>query len=118
MDNCKAFLMGYLTRNNSIMVFDWDKAAELIREYNPSYAAAGLQGDWGCTGGCIWDEGNPVFNDYTFLASTWATPELKMDNQYIPCYRMENEVPGWGAETKWPKSALEIVSKRKEATPV
>ena len=76
--------MGYLNRNNPTMVFDWDKAAELIREYNPSYAAAGLQGDWEYTGGCIWDEAKPVFDNYTFLASTWATPELMMDNQFIP----------------------------------
>ena len=113
METSLAFAMGYLNRNNPTMVFDWDKAAELIREYNSSYAAAGLQGDWEYTGGCIWNEGKPVFDDYTFLASTWATPELMMDNQLIPCYRMENEVPGWDAETKWPKSALEIVNKRK-----
>ena len=46
METSLAFAMGYLNRNNPTMVFDWDKAAELIREYNPSYAAAGLQGDW------------------------------------------------------------------------
>ena len=26
------------------------------------------------------------------------------------CFRMEHEVPGWSSDTKWPQSALDILS--------
>ena len=48
--------------------------------------------------------------DYTYLASTWAVPELDMDGDIVECFRMEHEVPGWDSKTKWPKSALNILS--------
>ena len=49
-------------------------------------------------------------NDYTYLSSTWAVPELDMDGEIVDCYRMEHEVPGWNSNTKWPQSALDILS--------
>lgn len=110
-----AFALGSATRDNPLMVFDWDKAAELLRGRNPSYAEAGLKGDWEYTGDYIWENGKPVTNRYTYLASTWAMPLLIMDNgEPIPCYRMESEVPGWDAKTKWPESALKILNAPKE----
>ena len=45
-----AFALGSATRDSPLMVFDWDKAAELLRGRNPSYAEAGLKGDWEYTG--------------------------------------------------------------------
>ena len=56
------------------------------------------------------EDGKPVMDDYTFLASTWAVPELDIDGDIVECFRMEHEVPGWGSDTKWPKSALDILS--------
>lgn len=52
-------------------------------------------------------------DDYTYLSSTWAVPELKIGDVLVPCYRMKSEVPGWGSDTKWPKSALDILSGKK-----
>ena len=49
-------------------------------------------------------------DDYTYLASTWAVPELDMDGDIVECFRMGHEVPGWNSKTKWPKSALDILS--------
>ena len=93
------------------MVFDWDKAAEIIRDTQPDWADAGLIEDLGNTRGRIWSNGKPKLNDYTYLASTWAVPTLFMpDREGIPCYRMEHEVPRWDAHTKWPKSAIRIVT--------
>lgn len=87
------------------MVFDWDKAAEIICDAQPDWADAGLI----C--GRIWSNGKPKLNDYTYLASRWAVPTLFMpDREGIPCYRMEHEVPRWDAHTKWPKSAIRIVT--------
>ncbi len=74
MDTISAFAMGMANRSKESMVFDWDKAAKLIKERQPNSAEAGLSGDWGCTGGEIYRDGEPILNSYTFLASTWATP--------------------------------------------
>ena len=110
MNTFAAFAMGEANRWKELMVFDWDKAARLIRERKPECASAGLRGDWEYTGGTIYEDGEPVMDDYTYLASTWAVPELDIDGEIIDCYRMEHETPGWDSETKWPKSALDILS--------
>lgn len=96
------------------MVFDWNKAARLIAERKPTIASAGLSGDWEYTGGDIWKDGAPISVDdtYVYLASTWASPELDLDDEIIDCFIMEDEVPdAWGkdyAHIYWPESALEI----------
>lgn len=110
MNTWMAFAMGEANRGKEEMVFDWDKAAMLIRERKPKYASAGLRSDWEYTGGTIYKDGKPVMDDYTFLASTWAVPELNMDGYIVECYRMKHEVPRWNPTTKWPKSALDILS--------
>lgn len=33
-----------------------------------------------------------------------------VDGDIVECFRMEHEVPRWNAKTKWPKSALDILS--------
>ncbi len=110
MDSISAFVMGEANRGRGLMVFDWNKAAQIIKERKAKSASAGLRNDWEWTGGRIYEEGAPVQDDYTYLASTWAVPELEVDGDLIPCYKMQSEVPGWDAGTKWPKSALEIVN--------
>lgn len=115
MNTLAAFVMGEANRGKERMVFDWDKAAELIKERKPEHASAGLRSDWECTGGTIYENGKPVMDDYTYLASTWAVPELDLDGDVVECYRMEHEAPEWGSGTKWPKSALEILSRNTRA---
>ena len=109
MNTLSAFAMGAANRGKELMVFDWDKAARIIKERSPEYVEAGLCGDWEWTGGCIYEDGHPVTTYSTYLASTWAVPELDIDGEVISCYRMQSEVPGWGAKTKWPESALAIL---------
>jgi len=128
MDTLSAFARGQATRERPLsvvtvtfvkdwydprMVFDWELAARLIKEQKPMVARAGLRGDWGWTGGNIWENGAPVPKDqtYTYLASTWAVPELDLDGEIIQCYRMMSEVPSWDSGTYWPEEALEIVSR-------
>lgn len=91
------------------MVFDWDKAARLIKERNARSASAGLRNDWEWTGGTIFVDGKPDKESYTYLASTWATPELLIDGETIDCWRYANETPDWNHETKWPESALALL---------
>lgn len=107
MNTEAAFAMGMATAGREPMVFDWDTAARLIKERQPYVACAGLRGDWEYTGGAIYRDGKTV-NEYTYLASTWAIPELTIDGEVIPCYVMKHETK-WDAKTKWPKSALKIL---------
>jgi hypothetical protein len=105
-----AILNGIANRERERMVFDWDEAARLIKESKCKTARAGLCSDWEWTGGLIYQDGKPFYEDYTYLASTWAEPEIKLGNRKKqPCFKLELLTPGWGSETKWPKSALEIL---------
>lgn len=92
-------------QNTPMKIFDWDKAAKLIRDRRPSIAEAGLAGDWDYTGGVIYN-GRPVHDQYTYLGSMWAIPTLIMDDDEIPCWSTECE---WDQNTKWPDSALNIL---------
>ena len=114
MNNREAFMMGLANHGKEMMVFDWDKAARLIKERKPECASAGLRNDWEWTGGTIYEDGQPVMDDYTYLSSTWAVPELNMDGEIVECFRMEHEVPEWNSDTKWPKSALDILNANKD----
>ncbi len=107
MDSFQAMMNGAANRGKEKMVFDWEKAARLIKERNPKWAGAGLRDDWEWTGGTIYQDGKPVY-EYTYLASTWAVPELDMDGEIIPCFRMKSETE-WNYDTKWPQTALDIL---------
>lgn len=116
MDSFKAFAMGEANRGKELMVFDWDKAARIIKERGATTASAGLRFDWDWTGGLILCDGKPYNDGSTYLASTWAVPELDIDGDVMPCYRMQSEVPNWGADTKWPESALAILNVPEEGS--
>lgn len=109
MNTIDCFAMGMATLGEEMRVFDWDKAARIIKERNPDIAEAGLEEDWCWTGGKIWENGAEVYNGYVYLASTWATPVLEIDGETIPCWKMESETPGWDADTLWPESAIMIL---------
>lgn len=108
MDTMSAFIMGEMNRGKELMVFDWDKAARIIKERKATSASAGLRGDWEWTGGTILKDGKPDFDSYTYLASTWATPELEIDGEIIECYIMKRKTE-WDSDTKWPQSSLDIL---------
>ena len=112
MDTIMAYANGQANRGKHLMVFDWDMAARLIKERNAQDASAGLSGDWDWTGGCILADGKPVPRDdtYTYLASTWATPELELDDEIIDCWRYQKDTDKWDAHTYWPESARKILS--------
>lgn len=115
MDTLSAFEIGKANRDKPLMVFDWNKAAQIIKDRKPAAASAGLQSDWEWTGGEIYSDGKPTPREdtYVYLASTWATPELDIDGEIIDCFVMESEVPpewtGDPAHVYWPASALKIL---------
>ena len=112
MNTMSAVANGMLSRGKPVMVFDWHKAARLLAERNPPVAGAGLSGDWEWTGGTIFKDGKPVplAETYTYLSSTWATPELDIDGEIIECWLLEKDSPGWDSGTYWPQSALDILN--------
>lgn len=103
-----AMNLGVENRNKEMKVFDWVKAANLIKEHQPEVAEAGLENDWNYTGGIIYKNGQIVKDTYTYLASTWATPTLILDDKSFDCYVMESET-NWSSDTKWPEEAVSIL---------
>jgi len=118
MDTPSAFAMWQrgASKGDPLKVFDWDKAARLIKERKPSVASAGLGLDWEWTGGDIFREGSPAptATGFTFLESNWATPEIDLDGEVIDCWVLSSETEGWNAHTFWPASALAILYDKAE----
>ena len=109
MDTLPAFSKASAAQGREQMVFDWVKAAKLIKEHKPTLAQAGLQGDWEWTGGTIFVGGKPVLDSYTYLSSNHAAPEIDLDGARFPCYCMQSDQPTFGSDTKWPAEALAII---------
>ena len=104
-----AFVLGELNRGKEQKVFDWNKAVELILANNIKNATAGLEEDMEWTSGTILKDGNPYTEDYTFLASTWATPILVDEDtgEEYYCYIKKSQTK-FNSHTKWPKEALDL----------
>ena len=108
MDTMLAFALGEVNRGKEMKVFDWDKAAQIIKEKNPEYAEAGLFEDLEYTCGLIYKNEKPVYDSYTYLASTWATPVLICDDEIMECWIMESQTK-YKKNTKWSESSLKIL---------
>lgn len=106
-------MYGLINSNKELMVFDWIKAARIIKKRKATNASAGLKNDWEWSGGEILKDGIPIPRDltYTYLASTWAIPELDIDGEIIECYKMQSKTPNWNSDTYWPEEALKILNK-------
>jgi len=106
-----------LSKGNVPKVFDWDKAAQIIKSRNISNASAGLQGDLSATCGDILEEGVIPEEGYAYLMSTWAIPVLiinpyTVEEEEIECWRWLTDVPYWGSDTFWPDSARDIFNQK------
>lgn len=98
-------------------VFDWDKAARIIKESGCTDADAGLLEDWFWTAGTIFADGEPDRSGYCYLASYWATPAIQIGDVYHQCYKQEEEAPEWDEHTVWPESALKILNGEENNAP-
>jgi hypothetical protein len=116
MDTMSAGMMGMANRGNPMMVFDWIKAAKMIKEAKPNVASAGLSSDWEWTGGTIYTADGIPEDHYTYLASTWATPEINLDGDIHDCFIMEDERPDWDSDTWWPQEAIDILGEQVRGT--
>lgn len=102
--------MGAMNSEKELMVFDWDKAVELIKENNYKNCGAGLDGDFEWTAGDILVNGKPHTEDYTYLSSTWAKPQLIVydeDGDFftIDCFLMKSKT-SYDAYTKFPEHLI------------
>ena len=99
---------------NKLKVFDWARAAEILRERGLPDAEAGLQNDMEWTGGSIMRDHKPVPREetYTFLASIWATPILVINDEEISCWKYDdNSHNTAAAETYWPDYAVQALTR-------
>lgn len=114
MDTISAYFRAQAASDKPQKVFDWDKAAHIIRESGTTYASAGLSEDWEWTGGPIYNEEGiiPRENTRVYLSSNWAIPELEIEGDLIECWIYENDSPGWDENTYWPESARKILEEK------
>ena len=118
MDTMQAFMNGEANRGKTDKVFDWDKALSVLHEMKAENAIAGLLEDMEWTSGEILRDGELVDDDYTYLASTWATPVLIVDGEVIECWCWDTEKDNphhYDSKSKWEtrhfKRWLELVGK-------
>lgn len=112
LNTMSLYALGKANQDKEPMVFDWHKAAQLIKEKKPTFVQAGLAGDWSYTGDKIYENGEPKCDqdlNYCYLKSTWATPTIELDGVKQDCFVMAHEQPEWHAKTLWPQSALDIL---------
>ena len=89
-------------------IFDWMIAVDLIHLYGIKNAVAGLAEDMLFSGGAILENGEPIHDQPTFLASTWATPVLvDMDTGNI--HKCHSNTTLYNEHTKWPPEALALL---------
>jgi hypothetical protein len=111
------FTSGRGLNNNPHKTFDWDKAAQIIKDrflqHKDLKAEAGLQKDWGCTGGEIFEDGKPTNGSYTYLCSNWAIPTLILswdgiEQEELECYSLQSE-SRFNEHSKWDETSLKIL---------
>lgn len=108
MDTMSAYLNSVASQGKPQRVFDWNKAARILRDRGARRATAGLALDMEWTAGEILTDGEPNTESDTYLSSNWATPVLVIDGEEIECWAFARDT-GWDANTKWPESAIKIL---------
>lgn len=101
---------------NGFRSFDWEKAATIIKaalkDHPYLIAEAGLQNDWSCTGGIIFENGYPTNDHYTYLSSNWAIPTLILSWDGDEQIEQDCFVDGddkFNESSKWDDASLSIV---------
>lgn len=105
-------------KRNDLKAFDWDKAAQIIKEQlkiHPGLIAeAGLQGDWDYTGGVIFKNGEPYDNADTYLSSTWAIPTLiifdGLGDEVLEMECWTEESDRFHSGSKWDSTSIDILN--------
>ena len=109
MNTLEAFARGQAARGQIQRVFDWVKAAQILKESGAKNAIAGLSSDMEWTSDDILVNGKIPDKGDCFLSSNWATPVLIIDDSYdeIECWKYEDEC-NYDSDTFWPEDARRI----------
>lgn len=99
------FFHGQINRHRCDLVFDWEKAARLIREKKPYIAHAGLEDSWEREYRKIYQGGLPVYSE-TFHSPNKKPVLIMNSSEPIPCCKMEYDTNGM---EPWPREALDIL---------
>lgn len=112
MDTMAAYAIAQAHKNEELMVFDWVRAATMIKESGATEASAGLAGDWEYTGGDIFRDGKPIPKEdtYVYLASNHAAPQLELNGDLLSCWLKQSQTPGWDSDTYWPPEAMAVLA--------
>jgi hypothetical protein len=96
-----------------IYIFDWNKAARILRERKPSMATAYIGGMREHTEVSIWVNHGPLLGCNAFLLShdiCGYQPRLDCGADYATdCAIKINDTDDWGPDTWWPESAIDIL---------
>ena len=94
------------------MVFDWEKAAEVLRERQPVAASVSFIGKHERTEPVlIYRDGEPTPDPRTFCPyDAFDKPTLLIDGDEIECFRLENTITTWAIDEYWPESARRILN--------
>lgn len=89
-------------------VFNWDLAAQILRDRNVQTACAGLSEDLEATGAAILHNRNPILGSGAYLQSKWATPVLIIDGVEHDCWKLARDYIDHAIDKIWPQHALDI----------
>ena len=93
------------------VVFDWDRAAPLIRAYRATTAYAAVGG--GDPRVAIVKEGKPALREPFKFAGT-SVFELWIGDEVWNCFAPRSEKPEWDEHTWWPDSARALLTRGQE----
>jgi hypothetical protein len=94
--------------NSGFMVFDWERAAKLMKAYDGENVRAGMKNAWTDfydNAGFILKNGEAV-NEAGIVASYNATPTIEIDGRLFPCFRWADESDH---SASWTDAAVEIM---------
>lgn len=111
VDPFDIFVNGFRHEKNERRVFDWNKAARVLRDRDETTCKACIIEDYNETVGFILVDGRPAIDHpLPYLSSCWGTPCLVFENgDSMPCWIPQSESPDWTGYTYWPESARNIL---------
>lgn len=107
MDPFDIFVNGLRHEKNERRVFDWNKAAQILRDRKTLTCKACIIEDYDETVGSILIDGEPALDfKFPYLSSCYGTPCIVFEDcDFVPCWIPQSESPDWTGYTYWPESA-------------
>ena len=94
------------------MVFDWERAADLLRKRRPRAAYVSMVGKRERSTPVLIYKDGEIVHDSLYgwgYYDAFDTPTLLIDGDEIECFRLENTITTWALGDYWPESARRIL---------